>query len=129
MEPNNPQGHQQQQQYNPYMQPPPYGMNLPSVPNATAIMVLGICSIVFCGLGPILGTIALILSKNAKAEFESKPGAYDPGSIGNVKTGRICGTIGLIVGILAWIFMICYFIFVFWMIEEVVSHGGPYQHY
>jgi hypothetical protein len=124
MDPNNPN---QQQQYNPYTQPNPgFGVQLPPVPNATAIMVLGICSIVLCTLGPILGTIALILAKNAKAEFESKPGAYDPGSFGSVKTGRICGLIGLIVGILSWIFFICYFIFVFWMIEEVSSHGRLY---
>lgn len=36
------------------------------VPNATAVLVLGICSIVICALGPILGTIALVLSGNEK---------------------------------------------------------------
>lgn len=127
MDPNNPnKPNNPNQQYNPYAQQNPFGIQLPPVPNATAIMVLGICSIVLCTLGPILGTIALILAKNAKAEFESKPGAYDPGSFGSVKTGRICGLIGLIVGILAWIFMICYFLFVFWMIEEVTNHQRMY---
>lgn len=126
MDPNNPNNPNQQQQYNPYGQQNPFGVQLPPVPNATAIMVLGICSIVLCTLGPILGTIALILAKNAKAEFESKPGAYDPGTMGSVKTGRICGLIGLIVGILAWIFLIGYFILMYMIIEEATSHGRMY---
>ncbi|MBK6836432.1 MAG: hypothetical protein IPG89_20100 [Bacteroidetes bacterium] len=36
------------------------------VPNATTTLVLGICSLVFCGLGPILGTIALVLAGKGK---------------------------------------------------------------
>jgi hypothetical protein len=123
MEPNNPN----QQQYNPYANPGGgFGVNLPPIPNGTAVLVLGICSIVLCTLGPILGTIALILAKGAKAEFDAKPGAYDPNSMGNIKTGRICGIIGLCVGILSWIFMVCYFLFVFWMIEEVATHQRMY---
>ncbi len=122
MEPNNPN----QQQYNPYTQPQGFVANLPPIPNGTAVLVLGICSIVLCTLGPILGTIALILAKGAKAEFEAKPGVYDPNSMGNIKTGRICGIIGLVVGILSWIFFICYFIFLFWFIDEVSSHGRLY---
>jgi hypothetical protein len=121
MEPNNPNNQYNQQQYNPYNQPPPFGMPLASIPNATAILILGICSIVFCGLGPILGTIAIILSKQARIEFESKPNAYDPGSMSNVRTGRICGIIGLIVGSLFWVFWICYMLFFVWVFGEAVS--------
>jgi hypothetical protein len=121
MDPNNPyqQHNQQQPPYNPYAQQNIFGANLPPVPNATAIMVLGICSIIFCTLGPILATIALVMAKNAKAEYEGKPNTYDPSSYNNVKTGRICGIIGLCVGIFAWIAIVCYFMFVFWMIDSL----------
>lgn len=124
MDPNNPYQNQQQPPHNPYNQPHGFHQPLPGVPNATAILILGICSIVFCGLGPILGTIAMVLAKKSKAEYEANPGAYDPGTLGSVKTGRICGIIGLCVGILAWIFMVCYFIFLFWLIDNV--SGRPY---
>lgn len=122
MEPNNPNQQQQHHQYNPYGQG--YVPPLPAVPNATVILILGICSIVFCGLGPILGTITLFLSKQARIDFESKPGAYEASSYSNVKTGRICGIIGLCVGGLFWIFWLCYLIFFVWLIGNM--SGRPF---
>lgn len=74
------------------------------VPNATATLVLGICSLVFCGLGPILGTIALVLAGKGKKEYEANPTMYKEGSFKNLKAGKICGLIGLIGGGIIWLF-------------------------
>jgi len=74
------------------------------VPNATATLVLGICSLVFCGLGPILGTIALVLAGKGKKEYDANPSMYKEGSLKNLKAGKVCGLIGLIGGGLVWLF-------------------------
>ncbi|CAN5811774.1 hypothetical protein BH11BAC7_BH11BAC7_30250 [soil metagenome] len=112
-----PQGNPYQQ--NPYQQNPmggnpmggnPMGMQQ-DVPNATAVLVLGICAIVLCGLGPILGTIGLVMSGTAKRLVADNPGAYKEASIKNLNAGRICSIIGLCVGVLVWIYYICVFLF------------------
>ncbi len=67
------------------------------VPNANAILVLGICSIVGCFLyglpGLICGIIALILFKKAKAVSDTNPPKYEA-SFKNAKAGQICAIIG-----------------------------------
>jgi hypothetical protein len=119
MDHNNPFEQQQNPQYghNPFAQQG-FGMQIP-LPNATVIMVLGICSIVLCGLGPILGTIALILGKGARTEYESKPGVYDPASYSSVKTGRVCGIIGICVGVFFWLIIGAYMLWVWYMTQMV----------
>ena len=77
--------------------------NQQDVPNAMAALILGICSLVFCGLGPILGTIAIVLSGKGKKAYEANPTMYKESSFKNLKAGRVCGIIGLIVGGLVWI--------------------------
>lgn len=74
------------------------------VPNSTAVLVLGILSLVFCGLGPILGTIALAISGTGKRSYQENPTIYKETSYNNLKAGRICGLIGLIIGSLIWLF-------------------------
>ncbi|HEY1038484.1 MAG TPA: CCC motif membrane protein [Bacteroidia bacterium] len=80
------------------------------VPNATAALVLGICSLVFCGLGPILGTIALIMSGTGLKAYQANPTLYKEASFKNLKAGRTCGIIGLVIGSLIWLFYITMFI-------------------
>ncbi len=79
--------------------------NLPQqpLPNATAVLVLGICSIVVCG---ICGIIALVLGNSAIKMYDANPSAYTPGSLSNVKAGKVCSIIGLclmVVGIIIYI--------------------------
>lgn len=77
-------------------------MNNPqaSLPNATAVLVLGIISIVGCfcyGLpGLICSIISLVLAGKDKKLYEQNPSAYTPGSYSNLKAGRVCALIGLI---------------------------------
>jgi hypothetical protein len=85
----------------------------PSLPNATAVLVLGIVSIVgaCCWgiVGIICAIIAMVLYKKDFKLYNDSPGMYTPASFGNLKTGRICAIIGLCVSIAYLIFIIIYF--------------------
>lgn len=80
----------------------PYNSNNPAnrvpedLPNSTAILVLGILSIIFAGLiGIILAIIALSMSRNARHAYEDYPGDYTEASYSRVNAGRICAIVGL----------------------------------
>ena len=92
------------------------------VPNATLVLVMGICSIAICALGPILGTIGLVMSGPAKKAYEANPGMYKEASFKNLNAGRICSIIGLCVGALVWIYYICVFIFFASVMNAASSH-------
>ncbi len=74
-----------------------------ALPNATAVLVLGIISILGCScygiLGLICGVIALVLANKDLQLYNAEPGAYTPGSYSNLKGGRICAIIGLIISL------------------------------
>lgn len=102
---NPPQGHNMNQQFN----------NQPAqLPNSTGVLVLGILSIVLCfcyGLvGIILGIIALILASKGTALYNANPNAYSLSSYNNLKAGKICGIIGLILSSLYIIIIVIYLV-------------------
>ena len=84
------------------------------LPNATAVLVLGIISIVGCicyGIvGLVLGIIALVLASNGKKLFEANPGVYSPGSYGNMKAGKICAIIGVSLSAFYFLIMLVYLV-------------------
>ncbi len=69
------------------------------LPNSTAVLVLGILSLVTCVfygvIGIILSIIALILAKKDMELYKTNPAAYAI-SFKNLKAGRVCAIIGLI---------------------------------
>ena len=83
-----------------------------SLPNATAILVLGIISIALCWcygiVGIATGIIALVMSGKAKSLYEANPESYTESSFKNVKAGRICALIGTILSALYVVFIIIY---------------------
>lgn len=64
------------------------------VPNATAVLVLGIISIVSCVLYAIPGIISLVLHRKDKNVYLFNPEKYDA-SFRTSKAGFVCGIIGL----------------------------------
>lgn len=86
------------------------------LPNSTAVLVLGILSIVMCfcyGLfGVALGIIALVLSGKARTLYNENPERYTEVSFKNMNAGRICGLIGTIISSLVLVFWVIYFIIV-----------------
>lgn len=84
------------------------------LPNATAVLVLGIISIVlsFCYgvFGVTLGIIAIVLSNKDLKLYNTNPDLYK--GIQNLNAGRICGIIGLSIGSLFLLILIGYLILV-----------------
>jgi len=101
-----------QQGYAPQSYPPPgygYGYGYPQThehPQGTLILVLGILSIVVCG---ILGPVAWIMGNKAIKEIDANPAAYS--NRGNVQAGRIIGIVATC--ILAFVIVIYALIAVF----------------
>jgi hypothetical protein len=85
-----------------------------ALPNATAVLVLGILSIVICWcygiVGIILGIIALVLAKKANEEYKREPGKYTLSSFNNMKAGKVCAIIGLCISSLMLLYVI------FWLL-------------
>lgn len=83
-----------------------------ALPNATAVLVLGIISIVMCccyGGGLILGIIALVLASKDMKRYLANPAMYTSGSFSNLKAGRICAIIAVAMSLV-------YLMFFVWMI-------------
>ncbi|MDI1255895.1 MAG: CCC motif membrane protein [Flavobacterium sp.] len=72
-------------------------MEKQKLPNATAVLVLGILSILTCCcygvLGLIFGIIAIVLAKKDKALYMENPELYS--NYSNLNTGRILAIIGI----------------------------------
>jgi len=95
--------------------PPAYNQpagNMPGqkqmLPNATVVLVMGICSIVFgCWIiGLVLGIIGLTMSSKPRKMYKENPSIWD--GYGQLNAGYIMSIIGIILGGLA----IIYYIFV-----------------
>ena len=86
-------------------------MEKQTLPNSTAILVLGILSILGCccyGIpGIILGIIAIFMAKKATAAYNENPELYT--GFQNVKTGKILAIIGLVLSVL----YLAYVVFLF----------------
>lgn len=80
------------------------------LPNATAILVLGIIGIVGCfcyGVpGLICSIIAMVLFSKDKKLYEASPELYTEASFKNAKSGRICAIIGISLSILYMLIII-----------------------
>lgn len=62
-----------------------------ALPNATAVLVLGILSLVVCQL---LGIIGWILASQDMRLYNDNPGLYSESSLSTLKAGKICCIIG-----------------------------------
>ena len=71
-------------------------MEKQKLPNATAVLILGICSILTCCcwgiIGLILGIVAIILAQKDLKLYNENPELY--GGYSNLNTGKILAIIG-----------------------------------
>jgi hypothetical protein len=69
------------------------------LPNSTAVLVLGIISIIGCwcwGIpGLVCGIIALVLASKGENLYNENPSLYKPVTYSNLKAGKICAIIGV----------------------------------
>ncbi len=84
-----------------------------SLPNSTAVLVLGILSIVFCWcygvIGVILGIIALILAGKDLKLYKENPKLYSESSYKNLSAGKVTAIIGLVLSGLFLLYVIVVF--------------------
>lgn len=83
-------------------------MNQQSLPNATAVLILGIVSIVSCccyGLpGLICGIVGLVLYNKDKVLYQQNPQLYT--NFSNLSTGRILCIVGIVLSSLYLLYVI-----------------------
>jgi M penetrans paralogue family 26 len=81
-------------------------MEKQTLPNATAVLVLGICSLVFgCFfVGLILGIIGIALSGKGRKLYRQDPNVYE--GYGSLNAGFIMSIIGTVLGGLYTIYFI-----------------------
>jgi hypothetical protein len=89
-----------------------------TLPNSTAVLVLGICSIVFgCFfVGLILGIIGLNMAGKGRKMYSANPELYD--GYGALNTGWIMSIIGTILGGLYTIY---------WIIAVAILGGAGFS--
>ncbi len=87
----------------------------PPLPNSTAVLVLGIISLVFSVLwcywigsfiAIVLGIVGLALSRGGEKIYNANPNAYSTTSHNNLSAGKVCGIIGLVFGSLGMIVLL-----------------------
>lgn len=95
------------------------------LPNETAILVLGIISIPTCfcyftyGLvGIACGIISIVLANKAENLYEKNPNAWSVTSYGNVKAGRICAIVGLILNLIYLLTILLLGTYLVYFLEE-----------
>ncbi|MEM0997874.1 MAG: CCC motif membrane protein [Bacteroidota bacterium] len=84
------------------------------LPDATAVLVLGILSILgaFCYgiVGLILGIIAVAMAGKPSRLYHMNPGHYTQSSYSNLQAGKICGIIGIVLSSLIVVLVLAAFI-------------------
>lgn len=84
------------------------------LPNANAVLILGILSIITCCcwgiVGVILGVIALVLAKKDTALYSENPSLYT--NFNNLNTGKILAIIGIVLSAIDLIWTIYSLIFI-----------------
>ena len=90
--------------------------SLHELPNASAVLILGISSLVGCCLsygliGLICSIIALMMAKSANELYMQNPGYYTESSYKNLTTGKTCAMISLVLSIVIFIAAILTIVF------------------
>jgi membrane glycosyltransferase len=98
-----------------------------SLPNSTAVLVLGILSIFSCAfygvIGLVLGIIALVLHKKDKAIYNANPIGYEA-SFKNSQAGHVCAIIGVSLSALFLLFVLVYVIFILGLFASFAASSG-----
>ncbi|WP_026977850.1 CCC motif membrane protein [Flavobacterium tegetincola] len=92
-------------------------MEQQKLPNATAVLVLGILSILGCCfyfVGIIFSIIALVMAKKDMALYALNSEMYD--NYSNLKTGRILAIIGLVLNIIGIITLVAFIAIFGWAV-------------
>jgi len=101
-------------------QPPVQGPK-GSLPNATAVLVLGICSIVFSCffIGLACSVVGIVLANKGRIMYRENPNLYDGYSMLNA--GWIMSIIGVVLGSIS---IVCSILWGFAVYSSFLHHGN-----
>ena len=109
-----------------------YNSPLNNLPNATAVLVLGIVSIPTCFcygiVGLACGIIALVLAKSDFALLKAHPEKYTQVSVKNLQAGKTCAIVGVSVSGVFLLFIIGYLIIWGTLITSILSNHQVFNH-
>lgn len=100
--------------------PPAYPDQRPSVPGAVVSLVCGIVGVAVPIAGLVLGIIAIVQSRKAKAALAQNPGTYGGG--GMATAGLVLGIIAVVVGSFWALYIVCGLVF-------LLTWVGPGHHF
>ena len=84
-------------------------MKKKDLPNATAVLVLGILSLVFCWcygfVGLVLGILAVAIASGPRRAYLEHPEEYTEASYKNLSAGRVCGIVGMALAVVAFVIL------------------------
>ena len=116
-----PQGQNVNQQFN-------NQFNQIPLPNASAVLVLGILSIVGCFCytlpGLIMGIIALVLAKKGNDIYQINPSSFTASSYSNLKAGKVCAIIGTILSAIGFLIGLVYLLIFGLAAFSMIGRGG-----
>ena len=85
-------------------------MKKKDLPNATAVLVLGILSLVFCWcygfVGLVLGILAVAIASGPRRAYLEHSEEYTEASYKILSAGRVCGIVGICVALAVVAFVI-----------------------
>lgn len=93
-----------------------YNLNPQNLPNSTAVLVLGIFSIlgILCyGIGLVPGIIGLLLANRDRKMYLAAPELYAQSSYSTLSAGRICSIIGVVLSGLLIVAVVLFLVFAF----------------
>lgn len=86
-----------------------------NLPNSTAVLVMGILSIVTCWcwgvIGLALGIVSIVLASKDRRLYVDNPSVYSESSYKNLNAGKICAIIGTALSGIYFLFVMIYFAF------------------
>jgi hypothetical protein len=102
-----------------------HGQHQVNLPNASTVLLMGILSIVFSFwyfslVGIIFGFIALVKASGDLKLYAQNPTMYSLSSYNNIKAGRVCAIIGIVV---AAIFILFFFLIIIGLVATIPFWG------
>ena len=74
------------------------------IPNASAVLILGIIALIISFfnslVGIVAGIVSLVMARNAERLYSDTPRLYTMSSYSNIRSGRTCAIIGIVIAIL-----------------------------
>lgn len=98
-----------------------------TLPFSTPVFILGIVSLVVCMVGLITSILTIILAEKDLKLYKANPDLYTSHSYNQLKIGRTCAIIGLVLNVVIIIFYILYIVFILALVFKPLQEMGGFN--